>query len=336
MKKIIVLALATLALFACKQNSKTRFLPSISGKAGEVIVVIQKADWDNALGKCVREVLAADCPYLPVREPLYSVVNVAPSAFNSLFNVHRNIVLLEVGSKIDTVGIEYLKDAWASPQCLIKICAPDTTKACELIRQNGDKMIDVLEQAERERVIQGSIRYENKDLTSKVKECFGGSVHIPNSYRLVTSKNDFMWLQSNGQGDAFQALVFYKYPAQSGVNELELERVLAKRDEFMKSYVSGPVPGSYGKTASAESFPPYLEYLKYKGRDFAQIRGMWELEGDYMGGPFVAEAFYSQDGKEVIVTEGCIYLPAKDKRLNLRQVESLLYSWEWSKNDDKK
>ncbi|MCQ2174532.1 MAG: DUF4837 family protein [Bacteroidales bacterium] len=335
MKKTLVLfALALTAAFGCNQGPKTRYLPSVSGKAGEVIVVIQKGDWEDALGECVRRILAADCPYLPVREPLYTLVNVAPSAFNNLFNVHRNIVVLNIGAKADTVGVEYLKDAWASPQCLVRISAPDTATACSLLRQSGAKIIDVLEQAERERVISGSLRYENKDLGAKVRKTFGGSVRVPNTYHLVTAKDNFIWLQSNGQGDAFQALVFYKYPAEQGVNELELDRILARRDEFMKAYVSGPVPGSYGKTAPAESFPPYIEYLKYKGRDFAQTRGMWELEGDFMGGPFVSEAFYSRDGKEVIVTEGCIYLPGKDKRLNLRQVESLLYSWEWSKNEE--
>ena len=51
-----------------------------------------------------------------------------------------------------------------------------------------------------------------------------------------------------------------------------------------------------------------------------------------MGGPFVSHSFYSQDGSEIIVTEAFLYAPRYDKRQYLRQVESLLYSFEWKKD----
>ena len=54
-----------------------------------------------------------------------------------------------------------------------------------------------------------------------------------------------------------------------------------------------------------------------------------------MGGPFVAHAFYSQDGKDMIVMEGFVYAPKYDKRHYVRQVESILYSFEWAKTSEK-
>ena len=47
-------------------------MPSISGKAGEVLVVIENADWNAELGEEVRSVLEDEYPYLPLIEPLYS------------------------------------------------------------------------------------------------------------------------------------------------------------------------------------------------------------------------------------------------------------------------
>ncbi len=82
---------------------------------------------------------------------------------------------------------------------------------------------------------------------------------------------------------------------------------------------------------TSDFFPVTVEYIKYKGRDFAQTRGFWEVYNDYMGGPFVSHTFYSQDGSEMIVTEAFVYAPKYDKRQYLRQVESLLYSFEWKK-----
>ena len=74
---------------------------------------------------------------------------------------------------------------------------------------------------------------------------------------------------------------------------------------------------------------PTVEYIKYRGRTFAQTRGYWEVQNDYMGGPFVSHAFYSPDGSSIIVAEAFVYAPKFDKRQFLRQVESVLYSWEW-------
>ena len=63
-----------------------------------------------------------------------------------------------------------------------------------------------------------------------------------------------------------------------------------------------------------------------------ETRGFWEVEGDYMGGPFVSHSFYSPDGKDIIVMEAFVHAPRYDKRPLLRQVESILYSFEWKNN----
>jgi hypothetical protein len=73
--------------------------------------------------------------------------------------------------------------------------------------------------------------------------------------------------------------------------------------------------------------------MRYKGRDFAEIKGLWDVHNDFMGGPFVAHAFYSKDGKDIIVLMAFVYAPRYDKRHYLRQVESILYSYEWAKEE---
>jgi hypothetical protein len=62
---------------------------------------------------------------------------------------------------------------------------------------------------------------------------------------------------------------------------------------------------------------------------------MWEVQNDFMGGPFVSHSFYSADGSEILVAEAWVYAPQFDKRQYLRQVESILYSWEWKKIQEK-
>ena len=87
---VILFAAMLASLVSCKTGGKA-LLPNVSGKAGEVAVVIDKENWEGSLGTEVKGLLARDCEYLPQREPLYSLVNVSPSAFADLFKYHRMI-----------------------------------------------------------------------------------------------------------------------------------------------------------------------------------------------------------------------------------------------------
>ena len=72
MKRLLMyLALAATALItlsSCSQEQRKKaLLPNISGKAGEVIVVIGQNDWEGAVGTVLRDSLTCDFPQLPQR-----------------------------------------------------------------------------------------------------------------------------------------------------------------------------------------------------------------------------------------------------------------------------
>ena len=79
---------------------------------------------------------------------------------------------------------------------------------------------------------------------------------------------------------------------------------------------------------------PGVIYFRFRGRQFAETRGLWEVYNDFMGGPFVSHSFYSKDGRYIIVLDGFVYAPKFDKRQYLRQVEAIMYSFEWEKEDE--
>lgn len=94
LKYMAIAIAAAVALSSCTEQQKRKvLLPNISGKAGEVIVVIDKGQWEGAVGTVLRDTLACDYPYLPQREPLFTLINVAPVGFTQMFQLHRNIVI---------------------------------------------------------------------------------------------------------------------------------------------------------------------------------------------------------------------------------------------------
>ncbi|MBR5564412.1 MAG: DUF4837 family protein [Bacteroidales bacterium] len=328
-----IIALMALAITSCSsEKRKKALLPNISGHAGEVIVVIDKGDWEGAVGTTLRDTLGQDCKFLPQREPLYSLVNVIPSGFTNMFQIHRNIIVVNIKNDVTEPGVKLRQDIWAKPQIVISIDAKSSAEAVELIKDNSRLIISALEQAERDRLIANHKRYEERSLAEVVTKMIGGSPHFPSGYKLKKQTEDFIWISYDIQY-VTQGILIYKYPVVESENMMSLDNILAENSEMLKANVPGMFEGTYMMTS--EFARPSIEYMKFRGRDFAELRGFWEVYNDYMGGPFVAQAFYSKDGKYMIFMEGFVYAPKYDKRTYLRQVESILYSFEWAKDEKK-
>ena len=332
MKKMVRFAL-TLALLAAvvacggKKKSHDKLLPNVSGKAGEIVVVIDKDSWEGAPGVALRSFLSEDCPYLAQREPLFSVTNVPPGSFNNMFKMHRNIILLDINPQHQEEKVTWAKDEWARPQSVVRVSAFDRDGAVKLIQAEGRNMAEFFEQAERDRIIANALRYENASLRAPVEEMTGGILHFPSGYKLKAKRDGFIWISDEKQYTN-QAVLIYTYPVPEGEDIFGMESIISKRNEVMKDNVPGPVENTYMTTSLA--ITPTVQSLTYKGRPFMETRGFWEVYNDFMGGPFVSHSFYSKDGKQIIVIEAFVYAPKYDKRQYLRQVESILYSFEWA------
>ncbi len=318
--------LVTLLAVAC--NNTQALLPNVSGKAGEVIIAMDKDNWEGDLGNEVREALGSDCPYLAQREPLFTLVNVYPYGFAELFKMHRNIVFFEISDDIENPGVSFKSDVWARPQCFIQISADNSAKMLELFRDNSKTIAEAIEQAERDRIIANSKLYEEYSIAEAVKEMVGGSPHFPTGYKMKKKTDDFIWIADDKQY-SIQGVFIYKYPASDKENFTE-ENIIAHRNQFLQENVPGMFDNTWMTTSTF--IEPTVEFIRFRGRQFAQTRGFWEVENDFMGGPFVSHSFYSPDAKEIIVADAWVYAPKYDKRQYLRQVESIIYSFEWDES----
>ena len=321
---VILFAAMLASLVSCKTGGKA-LLPNVSGKAGEVAVVIDKENWEGSLGTEVKGLLARDCEYLPQREPLYSLVNVSPSAFADLFKYHRNIVMFNIAPDVEKQEIVYRTDVWAKTQCLIQINASCADSASVLLERNGENIAEAIEQAERNRVIINTLQYEETKLGDEIAKMIGGRIHIPVGYNFKKVTDNFIWIADEKQYST-QGIFVYRCPAEDE-DPFTLEKIVARRNEVLKNNVPGMFENTYMTTS--EYVVPGVRFLKYKGRDFVETRGLWEVKNDFMGGPFVSHSFYSKDGKEIIVLEAWVYAAKFDKRQFMRQTESFLYSFEW-------
>lgn len=323
---------AILLTVSCSERSKKKMaLSSISGKPGEIAVVSTKAQWEAEPGTTIRNILATDCPYLPQREPLYTLFNVPKSAFNKIFQVHRNLLYIDVTENATEASFELRKDVWAEPQTMLVVKAPSDEAAAEFITSKEDVIKSIFEQAERDRVIRNAKLYEQENLRQLVNRYLGGSPFFPSGYSLKKQTDDFIWI-SYETSYTNQGIFIYKYP-YTDAEQLTAEGIIKKRDEVLKENVPASTDNSYMITNPI--IEPGFKWIKYNNIDFAETRSLWDTHNDFMGGPFVSLSFLSKDKMEIIVIEGFVYAPKYPKRSYLRQVESIIYSFEWEENQEK-
>ena len=300
-------------------------MPNISGKAGEVVIVINKGNWESDLGVVLRSVLAVDYPYLPQREPLFNLINIPENAFTSIFQSHRNIIIIKTIPDLKEAKMVIQENVWAAPQIVVTISAPTAQEAAEVISKESDKITNALIQAERNRNIQNAKKYEEKALRAIVTPMFGGSPYYPTGYNLRKQTENFVWI-SYETTYTNQGILIYKYPFKDSTDFL-IENMINKRNEILFQNVPGPLENTYMTTNLLSE--PGMRWVKYNKRSFIELRGLWEVQNDFMGGPFVDHIFLDKDGRNVIVLEAFVYAPRYDKRNYLRQVESIIYSFEF-------
>ena len=325
--KFMILAVAAFLAMGCKDDG-TLVKQNVGGKAGEIIIVANKAEWESEPGNELRSILAAQYPYLPQSEPSYTLINIPHKSFTSLFEYHRNIIILKVDENLES-KFTAVEDVWAAPQTVIMLTAPTKEEAAKVIAENAEQMFNIINQAERNRIMRNSMKYEDVALRQFVAEKFGGSPYFPKGYSLKKQTDNFVWISYETTYINLGIFV-YRIPYKDETS-VQLESLMEATCSMMQENVPGMVDNSY-MTISSE-VTPGLAVMKYKGRNFVEMRGLWEVKNDFMGGPFVIHAFYDKNNPgEIIVVEGFVYAPRYDKRDYIRQVESILYSFDWKED----
>ena len=320
---ILVFISFILIVFGCiPENEQEGTMPSSSGKTGSVLVVVDSAKFNREIGLSIKKTLSSVYKGLPQPEPMFELSNIHPTAFKKIFQKHRNILKIEVGQKYNESRFLIRKDVYARPQLMIYAQAPDDSAMVRLFRQKGEEILQKFVEAEKKRYIKTFKKIKNSGVMMHVKEKFGIDLVIPKGYSLDVDTTDFSWIESEGRHD-LKGLLIYQFPYK-GENSLTKDYLLKMRNKFTKKYVPGPSPGSYMK--HEDQVIPFYETEKINGNNVIIMRGLWEVENDFMGGPFISATIVDKEKQKIITVDGYVYAPKFDKRNYVRKLEAILYT----------
>lgn len=331
--KLLTLTTVILALGGCKESRvKESLLPSSSGNPGEVVLIMDKTAWEGSAGESFRNLLQEETPGLPQREPLFNLVNIPAKAFSDLFKIHRNLIIVSIEPSIEKAGINVDYNRWSKPQLIITMKAPNRESFFELYDENNQKILGLLLKAERDRLMHNYKTYPEHALINRLEKRADLHLDIPKGYYYAMDTNNFIWL-SHETSETSQGIFVYYYDYVDS-ETFTLNALINKRNEMLKRYVGGENPGSFMSTE--QQLLPIFRSFKLNGIYTAELRGLWRVEGDFMGGPFISISQLDETKNRVVTVEGFVYAPKYNKRNYVRQLEAILYSLKLNVPEQKK
>ena len=320
----ISLLLIAAAVVGCDAFHTLNKQKSAQGRPYELIVVCPQMEWNGELGDSLRAVFTAPVPYLNQAEPLFDVLRVTERGFKDMIADHRNILKVVVDPEVQQAEAAVEYNVTSEPQIVVTLQGPDDKALVEYLSQKRNDLLHVLEQAERDRDVQAYSTFNNPGIEAAIRKLFGVEIKVPKGYVLAKQTDDFLWARYE-YPTASQGFFVYSYPYE-GPESLSLDALIKARNKFA-ALIPGPSDGSYMITSDA--FEPDYRLFRLEGRLWCELRGFWDVEGDFMGGPFVSYTTVDTETNRVFTLDGYVYAPDLNKprkRNYIRGIEHLLYT----------
>ena len=315
-------ALLISVISGCSEIDRGGLQPSTGGTNELIVVTNSDENWNGRMGQTIREFFGKDVPGLPQPEPMFNLVHISEPNFSKMLQTHHNIFIVDINDKFTKPLLETKKDLWASPQRVVKMTVPDKDTFFKEFNKNKEAFLELFHSNERRRVNEAYGSIEDYKITNLLKKKYDIDILIPKSFYIAVEKKNFVWLRREAERFS-QGIIIYTYPYTDTI-AFNYNRILEIRDSITKKYIPGPSEGSFMKVSTVEL--PVMKRIEFNGMFAVEMRGLWELDGDFMGGPFLNLTLVDEPRHRVVTVDGFVYNPSQEKRDLVRQLEALIYT----------
>ena len=302
----LVAGIAMATLCACSGDSRLGKPQCI----GEPYDVALTAD-DKELERMAAGMFSEPMKALPQQETPFKTRVI--DGINDATRYFRTIVVVKK-SQQDT-KIKYEKNSFAKGQLMIVVATP----SAEALRTDSQKVAKTLQRLidnhEMKMAISHDAKSHNAALMKTIDETLGCKITIPADMTMWKTGKGFVWISDDGQ-KIMRNLCIY---ATKGIRT-DAKSLADIRDSVMAANIKGEHDGMYMATERRTGL-----LFSHDGNSMT-MRGLWQMKGDAMGGPFVSRTIIDSTRNRTVTAEAFIYAPATSKARAMKRLESILYT----------
>lgn len=319
--RLFVPALVFFSVLSCRDQKPP--VSNFSGSLNEVLVIMDKNDWNGAAGDTVKAWFRQEQPGLPQPEPVLDMINLPRSSFEGNIKAYRNILYTEISPSVKEPVFEFKESPWIQSQKYFRIVAPDKESFIREFNAHKEEMLRVFLKAEQDRQIAYYKRKPDPKIAAFLKEKYKLDCYVPSGYNINKDLKDFAWISRETKVDSRGLVVIER--KFEGMEQFRYQRIIDTVNAALRRNIPGPLNGSY--MAIDTVTPLVMKTYNYDEDHYAvMVRGLWTVVNDFMGGPFVLNVVLDKKNDRVVYMMGYVYAPDDKKRNMMRQVEAILFS----------
>jgi len=315
MNKTLFLFL-TISFFLSCQKKTDSLNEETSSAINTISVIIDDQLWNSEVGDSIRNKFASPVLGLPQEEPLFTIKQYPVKLFEGFSTGSRNMIIVK---KSDKNLFEIRVNEFSNPQNAIHINGKSTNEIIAILEKYSSEIIRRMRNTEIEaaqKIIADSVQD-----TKKIKVKFNIDLDIPSQYEYVMRRKNFIWLKKEiTSGNA--SLVIYQVPYKSIHNYNTVNDIVRTRDSIGKLYIHAK--GNRARMLTEEAYSPYFSKIKFNDYNVFETKGTWQMNNDFMSGPFINYAIKDKANNRILILEGFCYAPSKEKRDLMFELESII------------
>jgi len=317
MKKVFVLIGILVVFVSCNTGKNKLILKSSTGRINSLLVVVKNKQWNTQIGKTLKDYFYKPVAGLTQPEGQFRVTQISPKKFNALFENNRNILVVGITRK---ATFKIASNKYADPQKFITITGKNEADLIAQIKLHIDEINKAFKQSDLSLYQQKLAKkvWDNEKLLALNKF----KMIVPKKYRVVENTSAFLWLRKHLINDGNLNILVYSMPLTN--ETLTHSKILNKRDSIGKKYLPGQLLNQYMQTSY--ELEPIITPYKINGIKAYEIRGIWEVKNDFMGGSFINYSFIDKKNNRVLCLDGFVYAPNQDKRDYIFELEAIFKS----------
>ncbi len=303
-----------------KKGDSNTYLPSSIGDLNNLSIVVDNTMWEESVGESIRNIFAAPLNGLPTEEPMFKLHQIPPQIFDSLPSQNR--ILLKIETKDTTPSVKITNNVFAKPQTVVVVNGRSNEDIIAQLKENKAKIIDALnkeEVKEKQRLIRLSL-LDDKEMEDQL----GFTINIPSVYRIAKGEESFFWIRKNLSSSKTVELMFYEVPFETiSEGDSTIVDIVKMRNKITKT----KIPGEDDIYMAVENaYTPFMFKTIIDNKPTYEVRGLWEMQGFTMAGPFITYAIEDKVNKRYLIADGYVYAPSLDKGQYIFELESIIKS----------
>lgn len=321
MKRLFFLPIfAFILLFSCEEGEKKDYLPNSIGAYNTLTVVIDNELWNSEVGDGIRESFAAPALGLTWDEALFSITQIPPKVFSGAVRNTRSVLYVMQ----DTLNLAHMKsNMYAKPQKVGVIKGRTKEEILTNLNEKAPEFITAFKRLELDEAQNRFLKSLSKE--KALQNNFGVELNVPSIYKVGREEKDFVWIDRQIQKGNMN-IIAYSVPWNTFSNDSTfVQDIVRMRDSIGGLFIPGEdIPGKKNHMITEKAFSPYVFPVEIAGRKAAEVRGIWEMSGYPMAGPFLTYIINDKPNNRKLVLEGFTFAPATEKRDYMFELEAIM------------